>query len=196
MSTLTPTGSSRRSPLPVVLAVVLALAAGVGGGWWFAGRDKATPTAGPTTTSTCSQHSSAGAHTSASGKPSPGSTTAAKVVLPNPRSIRLNVYNATTRSGLAKTTSLQLQARGFTIVNVANDPLNKTIVGTAQIRFGRYGILAAKVVAAQVPHPILFRDARKDASVDFVIGDAYAALNTPVQAAAVLTAKPTPTKTC
>ena len=54
MTTLSPSGSSRRrsNALPVTLAVVAALAVGLGGGWWFAGRSTSTPvvaaSAGPT----------------------------------------------------------------------------------------------------------------------------------------------------
>ena len=190
MSTLSPTGSSRRSPLPAVIAVVLALAVGVGGGWWFAGRDKGTPAASPTTSTSCTSHSTANATAKSTAK-----STAKAVALPNPRVIRVNVYNATTRSGLARSTSVLLAARGFAIGALANDPLNKTVPGTAEIRFGRKGLLAAKVVAAQVPSPVMVRDLRPDASVDFVIGNTFTALNTPVQAQAVLRASPSPTPT-
>ncbi len=182
MSTLTPTGTGRRSPLPIVVAVVVALAIGIGGGWWFAGRDKGTAAATPSTSSTCSTHAS----TSKSGSAKP-------VVLPDPRTVKVNVYNATKHRGLAKATSVELAARGFGIGSVANDPLNKLIIGTAEIRYGPKGAAAAKVVAAQVPTPILVLDKRKDASVDFVIGERYSSLNTPAVAQAQLTAKPSPT---
>ncbi len=183
MSTLSPTSTGRRSPVPVVMAVVFALAIGVAGGWWFAGRDKgiAAPTTSPTTS--CSTHASA------------SRSKAKPVVLPNPRTIKVNVYNATKRRGLARTTSVELAARAFMIGSVANDPLNRVIQGTAQIRYGPKGALAAKVVAAQVPNPIMVRDRRKDASVDFVIGDLFGTLNTIAQAQAQETAQPSPTST-
>jgi len=188
MSTLSPTGSSRRSPLPAVIAVVLALAVGVAAGWWFAGRDKGTPAAAPSVSTSCSTHATTTATARSTAK-----STARTVPLPNPRTIVVNVYNATSRAGLARATSIQLAARGFTIGAVANDPLNRTIQGTAEIRFGRKGINTAKVVAAQVPSPIMVRDSRAGASVDFVIGAAFTALNTTAQAQAVLTAAPSPT---
>jgi len=55
MTLLSPSSSSRRrGVLPVVAAVVAALAVGLAGGWYFAGRDKTTVAAPrPTTTSTC-----------------------------------------------------------------------------------------------------------------------------------------------
>jgi hypothetical protein len=166
-----------------VIAVVLALAVGVGGGWWFAGRDKGKVAAAPSASTSCSSRATA----KSTAKPAP---------LPNPRTVRVNVYNATKHSGLARSTSIQLAARGFAIGTVANDPLNKVIQGTVQVRFGIRGIAAAKVVAAQVPGPIMVRDARKDASVDFVIGETFTALNTPVQAQTVLTTSPSPTPSC
>ncbi len=114
-------------------------------------------------------------------------------MLPDPRTIKVNVYNATKHRGLAKATSVELAARGFGIGTVANDPLNKLIVGTAQIRYGTKGTAQAKVVAAQVPSPIMVTDRRKDASVDFVIGEQYSSLNTPAQAQTQLKAIATPT---
>ena len=182
MSTLTPTGTGRRGPLPVVVAVIVALALGIAGGWWFAGRDKGSASAPPTSSPSCSTHPSTSKSSSA--KP---------VVLPDPRTIKVNVYNATKHRGLAKATSVELAARGFGIGTVANDPLNKLIVGTAQIRYGTKGAAQAKVVAAQVPSPIMVTDRRKDGSVDFVIGEQYSSLNTPAQAQTQLKAVPTPT---
>ena len=184
MSTLTPTGSGRRGPLPVVVAVIVALALGIGAGWWFAGRDKGSASATPSSSPSCSPHAS----TSKSG-------TAKPVALPDPRTIKVNVYNATKHRGLAKATSAELAARGFGIGTVANDPLNKVIQGTAEVRYGPRGVAAAKVVAAQVPDPIMVTDKRKDASVDFVIGERYSSLNTPAQAQTQLKASPSPTKT-
>ena len=183
MSTLTPTGHGRRGPLPVIVAVVAALAIGVAAGWWFTGREKDTATPGPSSSTTCSSHAS----TSKSGSPKP-------VVLPDPRTIKVNVYNATKHRGLARSTSVELAARGFGIGSVANDPLNKLVVGTAEVRYGPKGVTQAHVVAAQVPDAVLVLDRRKDTSVDFVVGEKFSSLNTPAQATAQLTATPSPTK--
>jgi hypothetical protein len=184
MSTLTPTGHGRRSPLPVILLIVLALVVGVAGGWFIAGRDKGSPSAEPSTSASCPSHSAS----SASGTPKP-------VVLPNPRTVKVNVYNATKRRGLARSTSIELAARGFVVGKVANDPLNKLIVGTAEIRYGTKGVSQARVVAAQVATPVMVQDRRTDTTVDFVIGEKFVSLNTPAQAAAALTAAPSPTAT-
>jgi hypothetical protein len=188
MSTLTPTGHGRRSPVPVIVAVVVALAVGIVGGWWVAGRDKGTPSAVPSASAGCSTHASGSATPKKSTSPKP-------VALPDPRTIKVNVYNATKHRGLARSTSVELAARGFSIGTVANDPLNKLIVGTAEIRYGTRGVAQARVVAAQVASPIMVRDKRTNASVDFVIGEQFTALNTPAQAAVQLTASPSPTAT-
>ncbi len=184
MTTLTPTGSGRRSPLPVIAAVIAALVLGVGGGWWFAGRDKGTTTATPSGSTSCTPK--------ASGSVSGGAGTGKPVVLPAPSTITLNVYNATTRKGLARTTAAELAARGFKTAAVANDPLKKSIPGAAEIRAGAAGALAAKVAAAQVVGAVIVADKRTSKVVDFVIGDGYAALATPDQVKVALSPSASP----
>ena len=133
-------------------------------------------------------HASTHASTSASKSVKPAA-------LPNPRTIKVNVYNSTKHRGLARSTSVELAARGFSIGTVANDPLNKLIVGTVEIRYGTKGAAQARVVAAQVASPILVLDKRTSVTVDFVIGEAYTTLNTPAQAAVQLTASASSTAT-
>jgi hypothetical protein len=209
MTTLSPVGGSSRrrsSAVPVVMAVVAALAIGLVGGWWFAGRGQGSTTASSTSTSTChSSGSTASAHASSTGstrkptgKPTGKPTKPPAAALPLPRTITVNVYNATTRTGLALSTSLELAARGFKTGSVANDPAKKIIAASAEVRYGPSGAVAAKVVAAQVIGAVMVPDHRKDASVDFVLGDGYVALASPQQAAATLatiTAVPTPSAT-
>jgi LytR cell envelope-related transcriptional attenuator len=216
MTTLSPSGSGRRrsNAVPVVLAVVAALAVGLAAGWWFAGRDSSTPVvAAPSTGPTCHNGSPSptGSHATTSAKPATakatttahstakstakpsGSPAPTLVALPSPSAITVNVYNATTRKGLAKTTSLELASRGFRTDKVANDPAKKIIAASAEIRYGPAGAVNAKVVAAQVVGPVMIQDHRKDASVDFVLGDGYASLATPEQASAVVSAIASPT---
>lgn len=213
MTTLSPTGYGRRgggNGLMIVLGLIAALALGLGGGWWFAGRSKAVPPVAATTPSpTCHSHAPSGspaATTStakATGKPTGKPTTkptgkptvSTLGALPLPSAITVNVYNATTRKGLAKATSTELAARGFVVGNVANDPAKKLIRQSAEIRFGPAGAAAAKVVAAQVADPLLVPDPRKNATVDFVLGEGYSALATPQQAAATIAALTGPTPT-
>ena len=58
-------------------------------------------------------------HAVASASPAAGATAAA---LPKPAQITVNVYNATTRTGLAKDTADELRKRGFKIGDVGNAP--------------------------------------------------------------------------
>ncbi|WP_406284909.1 LytR C-terminal domain-containing protein [Embleya sp. NBC_00896] len=112
--------------------------------------------------------------------------------LPEPATITLNVYNATKRTGLAKTVADALKARGFTIGKVANDPLNQPIAATAEIRHGFPGSTPSKVVAAQVAGSTNKEDQRTDSTVDLVIGDAWTDLATPEQVTAILSPPPPP----
>ena len=105
----------------------------------------------------------------------------------------MNVYNATTRKGLAKSTSVELAARGFRTGKVSNDPSKKIIAASAEIRFGPAGAVNAKVVAAQVVGAVLVPDNRRDATVDFVLGEGFAALATVEQASATIAALTAPT---
>ncbi len=129
MTTLTPVGKGRNGGLwQIVVAVVVALVVGIGGGILYTqhnNNNAAAPAAG----SSCSP--SAKASTKPSTKPA--------VKLPAPSTITVNVYNATNRKGLAKSTSGDLVARGFIAGKVANDPLKKTIAGSAEIRYGTRG---------------------------------------------------------
>ncbi len=111
----------------------------------------------------------------------PKTATTPCVVDPNsnaapPYTVTVNIYNATNRSGLAAEVATEFRARGFTIGKVANDPLNAKVSGTAQVRFGENGRKEAIAVANQVKGAARTQDKRKDTSVDFVIGNAYAEL--------------------
>jgi hypothetical protein len=45
------------------------------------------------------------------------------------------VYNSTNRAGIAKSTAKTLQADGFKVLSVQNDPANQVIPGVAEIRY-------------------------------------------------------------
>ena len=98
---------------------------------------------------------------------------------PYPSEVRVNVYNTTYKTGLAKTVADQLKARGFVIKDVSNDPLRTLQMGTAIIRYGDDGDLAAALVQEHVPRAQLVKDSRSGTSVDLVIGNAYSALTDP-----------------
>lgn len=95
---------------------------------------------------------------------------------PRPGEVTANVYNTTFRTGLAADVAEALGARGFQVKEVTNDPLRTMYAGTAMVRHGAEGDLAARVLARHVPGAVLVKDTRADASVDLVIGNAFAAL--------------------
>ncbi|MHC5902728.1 LytR C-terminal domain-containing protein [Streptomyces sp. S6] len=117
---------------------------------------------------------------------------APKVALPQPAQITVNVFNATTRKGLAKTTADELKKRGFKVGQVGNAAaqFDKKVPGTGVL----VGLPAASgtslsVVGVQLPGAERKTDAaRKDASVDLVIGNAFKGLATPADATKALAA--------
>ncbi|WP_416973695.1 LytR C-terminal domain-containing protein [Streptomyces sp. 4F14] len=136
-----------------------------------------------------------GTAAAASGECAPKKATASAgpaVVLPKPAQITVNVFNATTRSGLAKTTADELKKRGFKVGQVGNAPaqFDKKVAGT--------GVLVGLPTASGTSLPVLgvqlpgaqrrMDAARKDASVDLIIGNAFKSLATPADATKALTA--------
>jgi hypothetical protein len=92
---------------------------------------------------------------------------------PIPSEVTVNVYNTTYKTGLAKVVADQLKARGFKTKDVSNDPLRTLQMGTAIIRYGEEGDLAAALLKGHVPRAQLVKDTRAGATVDLVIGNAY-----------------------
>ncbi|GHH06195.1 LytR C-terminal domain-containing protein [Streptomyces lanatus] len=129
--------------------------------------------------------------------PSPTST----APLPKPAGITVNVFNATTRSGLAKKTADELKKRGFKIGEVGNatKEYDKKVKGTA--------LLLGPTASLNTSLPVLATQlttaerrtetTRKGASVDFIIGNAFKDLAKKPTADKALTAlaKPKPTAT-
>lgn len=107
-----------------------------------------------------------------------------------PSQVTVNVYNATSRSGLAASVGRLVSARGFVLGTVANDPLRRSIPGSAEIRHGTAGERAAKLVQTLVTGATLVKDTRADASVDLVLGTAYKDLVTATGTASLPTAPP------
>ncbi|KRE56292.1 LytR C-terminal domain-containing protein [Phycicoccus sp. Soil748] len=126
------------------------------------------------------------------GRPStatkPTCTTTAAPAL-TPAGVTVNVYNATDRSGLAATTASAVRKRGYRIATVANDPLQKTVSGPAEVRYGTTGRPGARLVLTLVKGAKAVKDSRTDSSVDLVLGDKFTVL------AAAAKAKPSPTTT-
>ena len=115
-----------------------------------------------------------------------------------PAKVRVNVYNATDRRGLAAKVAGQLERRGFDVRKVDNDPLGRTVTGAAEVRHGDRGAAAARTVAAQVAlggevgQVVAVPDGRAGASVDLVVGTGFTALATPAEAANALSPSPSP----
>jgi LytR cell envelope-related transcriptional attenuator len=99
---------------------------------------------------------------------------------PPPGEVQVNVYNATTRSGLASSTAGQLRERGFVILDVANDPLARQIDATAEVRANPAQQAAANVVLAQLPDAVFVPDQRAEPTIDLVLGDAFQSLAVPL----------------
>ncbi|MGI5376595.1 LytR C-terminal domain-containing protein [Streptomyces sp. CA-251387] len=124
----------------------------------------------------------------------------AKVPLPKPGGITVNVFNATTRSGLAKQTADELKKRGFKIGDVGNatEKFDKKVKGT--------GLLLGPASSENTSLPVLATQlasaehrtdaARKNTSVDLILGNAFKALTKKADAdkalAALSNPKPTP----
>ncbi|WP_416978042.1 LytR C-terminal domain-containing protein [Streptomyces sp. T028] len=135
---------------------------------------------------------------SAKASPSPSASPAA---LPKPAQITVNVLNATTRGGLAKTTADELAKRGFKIGEVGNAPkeYDKKVTGTA-VLLGPTASLntSLSVLSTQVGGAERRAEAgRKGAEVDLIIGNGFNTLSSEAQAAKALTAlvSPKPTAT-
>ncbi|CAB4939639.1 unannotated protein [freshwater metagenome] len=176
-------GSSgkRRRRHPVVTGLVVLLMMGVLFGATFGavrllrGGGTATPEAIATTPAPCVTVTSR-----------PGQ------LLPEPSTITVNVFNATGRVGLAKSSATDLTARGFVIGRVANDPLGASLTGIAEIRYGTQGLANAQLVQFYLVGATLSPDKRTDATVDVVLGQKYTVV-ADQQAVTAALAQPVPT---
>ena len=96
---------------------------------------------------------------------------------PAPGNTTVNVYNATSKNGLAGRTAADVERRGFKVGTVANDPLNRKVTGPAEVRFGPKGKSRAPlVVPLGGKGTKQVADKRKDATVDLVLGETFSKL--------------------
>jgi hypothetical protein len=119
--------------------------------------------------------------------------------VPKPAQITVNVFNATTRSGLAKTTADELKKRGFKIGDVGNagKQYDKKVAGT--------GILLGPASSLNTSLPVLATQlstaerrtdaARTGPTLDLIIGNGFKALTSQADAAKALTALSAPQPT-
>ncbi|MFE6227531.1 LytR C-terminal domain-containing protein [Streptomyces sp. NPDC057854] len=129
-------------------------------------------------------------------KPAPTpSATAAKP--PKPAQVTVNVYNATPRSGLAKSTADELKKRGFVIGKIGNAPAayDKKVKGAGLLLGAPTAAKGAfAVLGTQLAGTTTKVDARTTADVDLIIGTAFKTLSPKATADAALAAlnKPEP----
>ena len=95
---------------------------------------------------------------------------------PNER-INLNVYNSTSRPGLARSVADEFLARKFVVGAVSN--VDAGYRGAAAVISGAAGQSAAFSVQRNLPGSDYFQDSRTDGSVDVILAQDYAALAPP-----------------
>ncbi|MEO3852267.1 LytR C-terminal domain-containing protein [Streptomyces sp. B8F3] len=118
--------------------------------------------------------------------------------LPSPGHVKVNVLNATARTGLAQKTADELEKRGFKIGKVDNAPAayDKKVRGEG-VLLGAPGTVDGelKVLGTQLARAEPKAVERKGAVVDLIIGDEFRGLTEPAEAKAALKALATPAKT-
>ncbi|WP_171171914.1 LytR C-terminal domain-containing protein [Streptomyces sp. I05A-00742] len=166
-----------RSPRRVVLAAVAATAVLGLGGWGtmelvdvFSGGGGGSPQAARKTTDCGKEGHDDRTDARAAAHPAP------REQLPRPADITVNVYNATPRSGLAKTTADELKARGFRIGKVGNAPApyDRNIEGTALLLGSPEDAEGAmRVLEEQIGEVEVKSDVRKAEDIDLIIGAGF-----------------------
>lgn len=91
-----------------------------------------------------------------------------------PAKINVNVFNSTSRAGLASSVGKELLARKFVVGAVAN--IEATYRGSAAVVSGAAGQSAAFTVQRHLPGSDYFQDSRTDGSVDVILAQQYNAL--------------------
>ena len=91
--------------------------------------------------------------------------------------INLNVYNSTSRPGLARAVADEFLARAFVVGAVAN--IDAGYRGVAAVISGAAGQSAAFSVQRNLPGSDYFQDSRSDGSVDVILSQDFSALTLP-----------------
>jgi hypothetical protein len=86
------------------------------------------------------------------------------------------VFNASDMAGKAQEVATQLQQRGFTVSEIANDSSGRKVAGVGEIRYGPRGRQVAAFMKVFLPGASDYQDVRADAKVDVVIGPKFAGL--------------------
>ena len=96
--------------------------------------------------------------------------------LPNDQ-VKVNIYNATSQPGLARSVADQFQARGYQVGDVGNKGTGYS--GIAVVVSGASGQAAAFNVQRNLAGTDYFQDLREDASVDVIVTDEFNGLVAP-----------------
>jgi LytR cell envelope-related transcriptional attenuator len=91
---------------------------------------------------------------------------------PPPEEINVNVYNGTNRSGLANQVAREMREIGFVTLDVANDPLGRSVTGVAEIRAATQDENVTYIMS-QFPGSVFLADERKDETIDVVLGQVF-----------------------
>jgi len=127
-----------------------------------------------------------------------GSDTVVTVACPiqtvvDPELTNVNVYNGTTRNGLAAAVAKELQRRKFRVMSIGTEEQTKPLKTVLVVRYGPPGTRAARTVALQFPSKVkMVEDDRSDDTIDIVIGEKYKAMVSAKKGLAAITptAKP------
>jgi hypothetical protein len=98
---------------------------------------------------------------------------------PAPSTITVNVYNAGRVEGLAAKAASELQAKGFVIGAVDNDPLGKVLTGVGEVRSAPEAEEQVETLLRYLPGATWVQDGRTDTTVDFAAGAGFTAAADP-----------------
>lgn len=109
-----------------------------------------------------------------SGATASPTSTGANGACADTKDVTINVFNSTGRAGLARTAADSLQAAGFTIGRVANDPEDKDLPGNVEVRYGPEGQPYAVTFGEHYGQRVsLWPDEREGTSLDVALGDGF-----------------------
>jgi hypothetical protein len=119
----------------------------------------------------------------------------ANIRLPEPKEVKINVYNATDSPGLASGVASDFRNQAFVIGKTGNDPKKKAVLAVAVLRYGPKAVGAAHLLRAYFLDEAQteFDIKRRDDVVDVVIGTSYKQLATPTEMRQSLAALGNPT---
>ncbi len=149
----------RRIRTAVTLLLLVGLVVGAG---WYAWKVVTEPTAAGEEQEPVAQ--------------APACAVAVPTDAPPPEEISINVYNGTDRNGLASQVAREMRELGYVILDVANDPLSRSVTGVAEVRAANADDLAVQLIMSQFPGAVFVPDERKDDVIDVVLGEQFVAI--------------------